>query len=151
MSRTLFPPAAASSHCSLAKLPVSRPGNRTNASFSISRCSYTNAISSTTKSRPGSSSSSSSSSSRWSLNGMTALVTGGTRGIGHATVEELARLGATVHTCARNDAELNRCLRDWEDEGFGVTGSVCDVSSRVDCQKLIDDVSSGFGGSLNIL
>ncbi|KAK3018635.1 hypothetical protein RJ639_003504, partial [Escallonia herrerae] len=132
----------ASSHCSLAKLPVSRPGNRTNASFNISLCSSTNAISSTTTTRP--------SSSRWSLNGMTALVTGGTRGIGHATVEELARLGATVHPCARNDAELNRCLRDWEDEGFVVTGSVCDVSSRVDRQKLIDDVSSVFGGALNI-
>ena len=36
-------------------------------------------------------------------------------------------LGATVHTCALNEAEMNRCLRDWEEEGFGVTGSVCDV------------------------
>lgn len=43
---------------------------------------------------------------------MTALVTGGTKGIGHAIVEELAGLGATVHTCARNEAELNACLLD---------------------------------------
>nr|XP_027109480.1 tropinone reductase homolog At2g29260, chloroplastic-like [Coffea arabica] len=91
--------------------------------------------------------------SRWSLGGMTALVTGGTRGIGHAIVEELAGLGATVHTCARNDAELCSCLKKWKDgeESFQVTGSVCDVSSRADRQRLGDTVSSLFNGKLNIL
>ncbi|KAM7496505.1 hypothetical protein LguiA_020919 [Lonicera macranthoides] len=89
--------------------------------------------------------------SRWSLNGMTALVTGGTRGIGHAIVEELVRFGAKVHTCARNEVELNRCLGVWEDEGFGVTGSVCNVTSKVDREKLMDSVSSVFDGKLNIL
>lgn len=69
----------------------------------------------------------------------------------HAIVEELAGLGATVHTCARNQDELNKCLMGWEDEGFGVTGSVCDVSNRVDRERLIDGVSSVFNGKLNIL
>ncbi|KAK7834178.1 tropinone reductase like protein [Quercus suber] len=45
--------------------------------------------------------------SRWSLQGMTALVTGGTKGIGYAVVEELASLGASVHTCSRDEAQLN--------------------------------------------
>lgn len=91
--------------------------------------------------------------SRWSLQGMTALVTGGTRGIGYAIVEELAGLGAIVHTCARNESELRKCLKNWEDneESFGVTGSVCDVSSRVDREKLMGTVSSVFNGKLNIL
>lgn len=71
----------------------------------------------------------------------------------HAIVEELAGLGATVHTCARNDAELCRCLKKWKDggESFQVTGSVCDVSSRADRQRLRDTVSSLFNGKLNIL
>ncbi|XP_048140039.1 tropinone reductase homolog At1g07440-like isoform X5 [Rhodamnia argentea] len=89
--------------------------------------------------------------SRWSLQGMTALVTGGTKGIGHAIVEELARLGATVYTCSRNQAELNECLKDWKSKGFRVAGSACDVSSESEREKLMLIVSSVFDGKLNIL
>ncbi|GMP88174.1 hypothetical protein CsSME_00040250 [Camellia sinensis var. sinensis] len=73
---------------------------------------------------------------------MTSLVTGGTRGIGHVIVKELGGLGARVHTYAQNETELKRCLRDWEDEEFGVTGSVCDVSSRCHREKLLDFIFS---------
>ncbi|KAJ8631783.1 hypothetical protein MRB53_025106 [Persea americana] len=95
--------------------------------------------------------SSSSSKSRWSLQGTTALVTGGTRRIGHAIVEELAELGAPIHTCSRNATELDKCLREWEALGFQVTGSFCDVSSRPEREKLMEKVSSIFGDKLNIL
>ncbi|OMO76666.1 Short-chain dehydrogenase/reductase SDR [Corchorus olitorius] len=89
--------------------------------------------------------------SRWSLEGMTALVTGGTRGIGHAIVEELAGLGAAVYTCSRNEAELGKCLKEWEGKGFVVKGSVCDASDKDQRQKLIENVGSVFNGKLNIL
>ncbi|XP_028792716.1 tropinone reductase homolog At5g06060 [Neltuma alba] len=89
--------------------------------------------------------------SRWSLRDMTALVTGGTRGIGHAVVEDLAQFGASVYTCSRTEAELNRCLQEWRDKGFTVYGSVCDVSSPPQRQKLIEQVASKFNGRLNIL
>ncbi|CBI16075.3 unnamed protein product, partial [Vitis vinifera] len=82
---------------------------------------------------------------------MTALVTGGTKGIGHAIVEELAGLGATIHTCSRKETELNECLKDWKAKGFGVSGSVCDVSSPAQREKLMETVSSVFKGKLNIL
>ncbi|RVW49254.1 Tropinone reductase-like [Vitis vinifera] len=131
--------------------------------------------------------------SRWSLKGTTALVTGGTLGIGfssfvlhflalsfsfkflvpspcdwtldhvakslslinvcyrYAIVEELAGMGATVHTCARTESKLNDRLRDWNAKGFDVRGSVCDVSDRAQREQLIEKVSSGFNGKLNIL
>src|SRR5262249_36492139 len=43
----------------------------------------------------------------WRLDGKTALVTGGTRGIGAAIVAELRTLGAEVITVARSGADLN--------------------------------------------
>ncbi|KAJ6820159.1 tropinone reductase-like protein-like [Iris pallida] len=69
----------------------------------------------------------------------------------HAIVEELVMLGATVHTCCRNELELNKCLQVWKDENYPVTGSVCDVSSRAERVKLMEYVSSIFQGKLNIL
>uniref|UniRef100_A0A803LX42 Uncharacterized protein n=1 Tax=Chenopodium quinoa TaxID=63459 RepID=A0A803LX42_CHEQI len=82
---------------------------------------------------------------------MTALVTGGSRGIGHVVVEELAGLGAKVHTCARNESELEACKRDWEAKGFQVSYSVCDVTSRSQRVKLMETISSEFNGKINIL
>ncbi|XP_062172426.1 tropinone reductase homolog At1g07440-like isoform X2 [Alnus glutinosa] len=86
---------------------------------------------------------------RWSLEGTTALVTGGTKGIGYAIVEELAGLGATVHTCSRNEVDINKCVHEWEAKGFQVTGSVCDISSRPQREELINTVSHQFHGKLN--
>ncbi|XP_068339805.1 tropinone reductase homolog At1g07440-like isoform X1 [Pyrus communis] len=79
---------------------------------------------------------------RWSLRGMTALVTGGTKGIGYAIVEELAGLGAIVHTCSRNEVDLNDCLSQWEKKGFQVTGSVCDVVSKTQREELINKINN---------
>uniref|UniRef100_A0A453MJG8 Ketoreductase domain-containing protein n=1 Tax=Aegilops tauschii subsp. strangulata TaxID=200361 RepID=A0A453MJG8_AEGTS len=88
---------------------------------------------------------------RWSLAGATALVTGGSKGIGHAIVEELAGFGARVHTCSRNAAELEECRRRWEEKNLRVTVSVCDVSVRAQREKLMETVRQTFDGKLDIL
>lgn len=59
--------------------------------------------------------------------------------------------GAKVHTCARNEDDLNKCLKDWNHLGFEVTGSICDVSVPQQREVLMEDVSSVFNGKLNIL
>ncbi|RZR91546.1 hypothetical protein BHM03_00019686 [Ensete ventricosum] len=69
----------------------------------------------------------------------------------YAIVEELAKLGAAVYTCSRNEAELGKCLQEWEARNFKVTGSICDVSSAVEREKLMEKVKSEFNGKLNIL
>ena len=66
-------------------------------------------------------------------------------------VEELAGFGASVHTCSRNETELNKCLNEWRGKGFVVSGSVCDASSRVQREKLMEEVASVFNGKLNII
>ncbi|GJN05046.1 hypothetical protein PR202_ga22644 [Eleusine coracana subsp. coracana] len=88
---------------------------------------------------------------RWSLAGATALVTGGSKGIGHAIVEELAGFGARVHTCSRNTAELEACRRRWAEKGLVVTVSVCDVSMGADRERLMETVKATFDGKLDIL
>ncbi|KAK1377530.1 Tropinone reductase [Heracleum sosnowskyi] len=88
---------------------------------------------------------------RWSLDGATALVTGGTRGIGHAIIEELAGFGASVYTCSRSQKDIDKCLEEWKIKGFKVTGSVCDLKSRSEREELMNSVASAFNGKLNIL
>ncbi|KAI3896059.1 hypothetical protein MKX03_001458 [Papaver bracteatum] len=88
---------------------------------------------------------------RWSLKGKTALVTGATKGIGHAIAEELAGFGAAVHITARNENAIEQCLRNWRAKGYTVTGSVSDATVPSDREKLIKTVSSVFGDKLNIL
>jgi len=69
----------------------------------------------------------------------------------YAIVEELAGFGARIHVCDISETLLNQSLREWEKKGFQVSGSVCDVTSRPEREKLMQTVSSLFDGKLNIL
>jgi Tropinone reductase 1 len=89
--------------------------------------------------------------SRWRLDGQCALVTGGTKGIGKASVEEMCMLGARVFTCARDGRVLEACLAEWRAKGFSVAGMVADLSQKDEVGRLVSACSEHFGGTLHIL
>lgn len=68
-----------------------------------------------------------------------------------AIVEELARFGVAVHTCSRNEEELNLMINQCKMMNLRVTGSVCDVSNRAQREELMDEIRTIFNGKLDIL
>eukprot|EP00752_Nemacystus_decipiens_P007792 g6959.t1 len=88
---------------------------------------------------------------RWSLEGKTAVVTGGTKGIGKAIVEELACLGAKVLTCSRSAEDVTACLEEWRGKGLVVHGTAADVTTAEGREVLVKAAQEHFGGLLDIL
>lgn len=87
----------------------------------------------------------------WSLTSKTALVTGGTKGIGAAIVSQLSSLGCRVLTCSRNGDELAERICEWNDIGLDVQGVVADVSTPEGRETLRNEVETRFEGRLDIL
>jgi NAD(P)-dependent dehydrogenase (short-subunit alcohol dehydrogenase family) len=79
---------------------------------------------------------------KWRLDDKKAFITGGTRGIGKAVIEEFLELGAEVITTARHAEELKACIKSWGKQGFRVQGIAADVSNAEDRLKLVDFVRS---------
>lgn len=83
---------------------------------------------------------------RWQLEGARALVTGGTRGIGHAIGQELLELGADVFVVARDSERLARCLTEWNEAGFAghVHGCAADVSDASGRARLFEALGERY-------
>ena len=66
----------------------------------------------------------------------TAVVTGGTRGIGRAVVEALARSGTTVVAVGRDARHAEQVAVELVGEGLDVVGAACDVSRADEVARL---------------
>ncbi|HEV8370877.1 MAG TPA: SDR family oxidoreductase [Pyrinomonadaceae bacterium] len=79
------------------------------------------------------------------LTGKTAIVTGGTKGIGRAVAESLIREDASVVVSARNGDEVEKTVLDLVDIGPGqVAGFVCDVRDYEQIKVLFRNTVATF-------
>jgi len=79
------------------------------------------------------------------FDGRVALVTGGSRGIGHATAALLARGGARVAVCARTQADAEAAARALRDEGQEAMGLSADVADAAQAEAAVRACMERFG------
>ncbi|MBX3446144.1 MAG: SDR family oxidoreductase [Parvibaculaceae bacterium] len=84
------------------------------------------------------------------LKGKKAIVTGGTRGIGRAIAETLAREGCDVAICARNQDQVDEAVAALSKLGVKAHGGIADIADGEGLKKWIGDTAKAMGG-LDIL
>lgn len=85
------------------------------------------------------------------LQGRTAIVAGGSRGIGKAIAKALAREGVDLALVSRNVRDLEATAAQIAGEsGRKIVPLACDVAKRVDVDRMVQQAVEALGG-LNIL
>jgi len=82
--------------------------------------------------------------------GKTAVITGGTKGIGYAAAMAFARYGANVAVSSRNQADCARAAEEIQNLGGQAAGFQADVSDVPQAEALIAQACQHFG-SVDIL
>jgi gluconate 5-dehydrogenase len=84
------------------------------------------------------------------LTGKTALITGGSRGLGHAMAYALGSYGAKVFITSRGIEEGQLAERKLTEEGIQATYYQCDVTDKPEIEHVVDRIVLN-SGSLDIL
>jgi NAD(P)-dependent dehydrogenase (short-subunit alcohol dehydrogenase family) len=79
------------------------------------------------------------------LSGRTAIVTGGSRGLGEEMAEGLAEAGASLMLCARREEWLTPTVERLRGLGYRVEGVVADVAKPADVQAVVDATVKTYG------
>jgi ketoreductase len=74
-----------------------------------------------------------------------AIVTGATSGIGWSVTRTLAESGHRVYLCARDAEDVARTVKDFQEQGYDVDGSTCDVRSGEQLESLVAAAVRRYG------
>ncbi|WP_291864477.1 SDR family oxidoreductase [Bradyrhizobium sp.] len=80
------------------------------------------------------------------LSGKTAVVLGGTRGIGRAIAGTLAGEGAAVAICARNMDQVASTVTELQSQGARAAGASVDIADGAALKSWITRIATEFGG-----
>jgi NAD(P)-dependent dehydrogenase (short-subunit alcohol dehydrogenase family) len=80
------------------------------------------------------------------LDGKTALVTGGGRGLGRYSAEALAEAGANVVVCSRTVEACQDVARGVVEQGGRALAVQCDVTRQTDVERVVAATREAFGG-----
>ena len=81
------------------------------------------------------------------LTGKTALVTGGSKGIGYGVAAALVKEGVNVTVTARTQSDVEEAAGSLSDMGPGrALGLTCDVRNYADQQRVVERTVQEFGG-----
>ncbi|HKV17465.1 MAG TPA: 3-oxoacyl-ACP reductase FabG [Mycobacterium sp.] len=81
-----------------------------------------------------------------SLQGRSAIVTGGSKGIGRGITECFAAAGVDVLVTARSQADIDDTVAALADHPGKVTGLAADVTKPEDCRRAVDTAIERHGG-----
>jgi NAD(P)-dependent dehydrogenase (short-subunit alcohol dehydrogenase family) len=81
----------------------------------------------------------------FTLKNKVALITGGSRGLGHEFAEGLGEAGASLMICARREQWLGPAIEELRGRRFRVEGRVCDVTKPDEVNAVVDATIQAFG------
>src|SRR5690349_17589391 len=81
-----------------------------------------------------------------SLQGRSAIVTGGSKGIGRGIAETFADAGINVVLTGRNQADVDSCVDALAGKPGAVSGVSADVASPEDCRRVVATAVERHGG-----
>ena len=80
------------------------------------------------------------------LNKKTAIVSGGSKGIGKAIATKLAQAGANVVICSRKKENLDSAVNEAESNGLTLIPIECNTSNNESIQSVVDHTLEKFNG-----
>jgi 3-oxoacyl-[acyl-carrier protein] reductase len=85
------------------------------------------------------------------MDGLTAVVTGGTRGIGQGVAAAFADEGANVTLCGRDTEEVEESVEAIEDRGNSAVGLRADVRDEFDMERLMETAAREGNDGIDVV